>query len=71
MNVVYKTVHGVSVMEKHTVFKTTSGQYFVSVRIRNRTVFGGTFQQREDALLKAKQLTRKKVDKSKRIVCMY
>jgi len=56
-------------MEKNTVYKAPSGKYFVSVRKDNRTVFGGTFASRKQALQKARELQKKTTPK--KIVCMY
>lgn len=58
-------------MEKNTVYKAPSGKYFVSVRKCNRTVFGGTFVSRKQALQKARELRAHKKITSKKIVCMY
>ena len=59
-------------MEKYAVFKAPSNKYFVSVRMNNRTVFGGTFDNRLKAEKKARSLLMSKPGtKPKRIVCMY
>ena len=58
-------------MEKNSVYKASSGKYFVSVRKCNRTVFGGTFATRKEALRKACELRAHKKITSKKIVCMY
>lgn len=55
----------------NTVYKAPSGKYFVSVRKCNRTVFGGTFASRRQALQKARELRTLKQAVPKKIVCMY
>lgn len=56
-------------MEGRVVYKTPSGKYFVSVRKCSRTVFGGTFKHRAEAVKKARSLTKNTVVKKR--VCMY
>jgi len=58
-------------MDKYTVFKTPSSKYFVAVRVRNRTVFGGTFASRKEASRKARELQMQNRLRVRKIVCMY
>ncbi len=57
---------------QNTIYNAKNGKYFVSVRINNRTKFGGTFYTRTEAIRASKQLLQsQKIKNPLKVVCMY
>ena len=57
---------------RNTIYPTTDGKYFVSIRINTKTKFGGTYNSKKDALAASKKLLKgNKITSLNRVVHMY